>query len=216
MLVYAPSTIQEACDLMVTAFEKAAQYQAPMMLCVDGCIGSMMQPLVLPEMKKVKPLELSFAASESINPRRRIVTSLISGEERQEAFNRRLAEMYARWEAEETRVECWGTEDAEVVLAAYGVSARVARTAAGQLRGEGLRVGLIRPITLSPFPYAAFDRLDYSRVRHVVSVELAIPPQMVEDIELGVARRAPVSAVTHAGGVLMTADEVAAAVRDLR
>jgi len=106
-------------------------------------------------------------------------------------------------------------EDAEIVLVAYGVSARVARTAIEQLREKGIKAGLIRPITLYPFPYKLFDELDYSKVKQIVSVEMSIPPQMVEDIELGVARRAPISAVTHAGGVLITADEVVEAVEKL-
>jgi len=214
-LVYAPATIQETCDLMGVAFEKAVQYQSPVLICVDGCIGSMMQPVSLPEMKEIKPLDLKFTASGYINPKRRIVTSLISGEERQEAFNKKLAAMYEVWKEEEVRSETWMTEDAEIVLVAYGVSARVARTAIEQLREKGIKAGLIRPITLYPFPYKLFDELDYSKVKQIVSVEMSIPPQMVEDIELGVARRAPISAVTHAGGVLITADEVVEAVEKL-
>ena len=214
-LVYAPSTIQETCDLLGVAFEKTVEYQCPVLICVDGCIGSMMAPVELPEMKEVKPLDLHFTASGYINPDRRIVTSLISGEERQEDFNRKLAAMYEGWKRDEVRSETYLTEDAEYVLVAYGVSARVARTAVDELRAEGIRAGLIRPITIYPFPYEEFEKLDYGTVRQIVSVELSIPAQMVDDISLGVARRAPISSVTHAGGVLMTADEVVAAVEKL-
>ncbi len=210
MLVYAPETIQEACDLTVVAFEKAEEYQAPMLICMDGCIGAMMQPVVLPEMKAVEPIKLKFTAGQYINPRRKIVTSLISGEERQEIFNKKLAVMYERWKETELRYEMWNTENAEIVLVAYGICSRVAKSAILNLREMGINVGLIRPITLFPFPEIAFEKLNYEKTKLLISIELSIPPQMVDDIRLSVARRAEVRYLTHSGGILITAEEIVA------
>lgn len=210
MLVYAPETIQEACDLTVVAFEKAEEYQAPMLICMDGCIGAMMQPVVLPEMKAVEPIKLKFTAGQYINPRRKIVTSLISGEERQETFNKKLAVMYERWKETELRYEMWNTENAEIVLVAYGICSRVAKSAILNLREMGINVGLIRPITLFPFPEIAFEKLNYEKTKLLISIELSIPPQMVDDIRLSVARRAEVRYLTHSGGILITAEEIVA------
>ena len=208
MLVYAPETIQEACDLTVVAFEKAEEYRAPMLICMDGCIGALMQPVILPEMKQVKPIKLDSTAGKYINPNRTIITSLISGEDRQEKFNKSLAEMYQIWKEKELRYEMWNTENAEIVLVAYGICSRTAKAAILELERDGIHVGLIRPITLFPFPEIAFDKLNYEKVKLLVSVELSIPPQMEEDVKSSAARRAEVRSLTHAGGVLLTVEEI--------
>lgn len=215
MLVYAPSTVQEAIDLTYLAFEKAEKYQAPMMVCADGCIGAMMEPVVLPEMKDAQKMDLHFFASELINPERMIVTSLLSPEENQEKFNKMKAAMYEKWEKDEVRVEEYMTQDAEVVIASYGVSARIAKDAINQLRAQGVKAGLIRPITIAPFPYEAFDRLDYSAVKHVLCVELSIPCQVIDDVRIGVAQRAKISTLLHSGGIIFTDEEVTDAVKNL-
>ena len=106
-------------------------------------------------------------------------------------------------------------EDAEYVIAAYGTSARIAKTAIQNLRAEGLKVGLIRPITLSPFPYDSFDKLDYDRVKNILCVEMSIPCQVVEDVKIGVAKRAPIDTLTHSAGIVFTADELEDAVKKL-
>ena len=106
-------------------------------------------------------------------------------------------------------------EDAELVIAAYGVTARIAKTAIAILRQEGIRAGLIRPITLYPFPYHSFDRLDYSRVKQILCAEMSIPCQVIEDVRVGVANRAPISTVLHSGGVLFTAEDLVDAARAL-
>jgi len=208
MLVFAPASVQEAADLTYLAFEKAEQYQAPMLICVDGCIGSMMEAVELPEMKQELKNSMEFTASRIYNPKRRIVSSIIGKEELQQQFNIQKAEMYRGWETQELRYEEIMTEDAEIVLVAYGVSARVCYSALVQLRSKGIMAGLIRPITISPFPHIAIDRLDYDRVTHVVSVELSIPAQMEEDVRMSVAKRAPVSSITRSGGIFFTTDEI--------
>ncbi len=215
MLVYAPSTVQEAVDYTYLAFEKAEQYQAPMMVCADGCIGAMMEAVALPEMKDDARMKLKFFAAEEAGEDRLVVTSLYSPDEAQEKFNRIKAAMYEDWEKTEGLKEEYLLEDAEVVIAAYGVSARIAKTAIAMLRQEGIKAGLIRPITLYPFPYESFQKLDYNRVKHILCAEMSIPCQVIEDVRVGVAGRAPISTVLHSGGIIFTADDIADAVRRL-
>lgn len=215
MLVYAPATVQEAVDYTYKAFQKAEQYQSPVLVCADGCIGAMMEAVTLPEMADASPMKLRFFAAETAGEKRLVVTSLLTPDETQEEFNRQKAALYERWEKEEVLQEEYLLEDAEVVIAAYGVTARVAKTAIAILRREGIRAGLIRPITLYPFPYAAFDRLDYGRVKHILCAEMSIPCQVIEDVRVGVAKRAPISTALHSGGVLFTAEDIVDAVRAL-
>ena len=213
MLVYAPSTVQEAVDLVVTAFDKAEEYQAPMLVCADGCIGAMMEPVVLPEMHEVKPMQYKFYTKQVWPEDRMIITSILSPEEEQEKYNKLKAQMYEYWDEHECRVEEYMLEDAEYVIVAYGTTARIAKTAIQNLRSEGIRAGLIRPITISPFPYASFDKLDYSKVKHFLSVEMSIPAQLKEDVDLAVARRAKVSTLLHSAGIIFTSDEIEDAVK---
>ncbi len=215
MLVYAPATVQEAVDCTYRAFQKAEEYQSPVLVCADGCIGAMMEAVTLPEMAKAGPMKLRFFAAEAAGENRLVVTSLLTPEETQEAFNRQKAALYERWEREEVLQEEYQLEDAELVIAAYGVTARIAKTAIAILRREGIRAGLIRPITLYPFPYHSFDRLDYSRVKQILCAEMSIPCQVIEDVRVGVANRAPISTVLHSGGVLFTAEDLVDAARDL-
>jgi len=212
MLVYAPSTVQEAVDLVVKAFDKAEEYQGPMMVCADGCIGAMMEPVVLPPMKEVKRMEYNFFTKKVWPEDRMIVTSIINPEEKQEEYNKLKADLYEKWDKTETMVEEYLTEDADIILTAYGTSARIAKTAIKNLREKGIKVGLIRPITISPFPYDSFDKLDYNKVKEIMCVEMSIPCQMVEDVRIGVARRANITTLNHSAGVIFTADEIEEAV----
>ncbi|GHV47176.1 3-methyl-2-oxobutanoate dehydrogenase subunit VorB [Synergistales bacterium] len=208
MLVYAPSTAQEAVDLTYLAFDKAEQYMAPMMLCPDGCIGNIMEPVILPEMRPVKKMKISTFASKLNNPKHLNVTTLLAPEENQERFNIMMAEMYERWESCEKLVEEYWLENAEIVIVAYGVSARIAKTAIHTLREQGINVGMIRPVTIWPFPYDSFEKLDYNSLKGVLCVEMSIPCQVIEDVRVGVARRAPISTLLHSGGILIASEEI--------
>lgn len=208
MLVFAPWSVQEAVDDVYMAFEKAAEYQAPMLVCVDGCIGAMMEPVQFPEMKTDIRNEMSFFASKIYNPSRTVISSLIGREEDQQRLNIMLSDMYRKWEETEVRYESYTQDDDEVIFAAYGVSARVCMTAIEQLKKQGIRCGLIRPRMISPFPYEAFDKIDYSRVKKVISVELSNPAQMVEDVRSAVAHRAEVRTITRSGGVYFAPEDI--------
>lgn len=216
LLVYAPSTVQETVDLTVRAFDKAEEYKTPVMVCTDGCIGAMMEPVVLPELRPVERMHTGDTfAGRIFNPKRLHITTLIVPDEKQEEFNRLLAEKYERWKDRETMVEEYLLEDAEVVITAYGVVARIAKDAVHMLRSDGIKAGLLRPVTLFPFPYASFDRLDYSRLKGVICAEMSIPPQFVEDVQLGVARRTGITSVLHSGGMIHTPDEIYEAAKSL-
>lgn len=208
LLVYAPYTVQEAVDLTYKAFAKAEEYRSPVLLCPDGCIGSMMEPVVLPEMLPVKPMEVKTMATELINPKRKVVTTLLLPEETQEKFNLRKNEVYKKWIECEEMVEEYMLEDAEVLIVAYGTTARVAKEAIGNLRRDGIKVGMIRPITLFPFPYDSFEKVDYSKLKGVLCAEMSIPCQLIDDVKIGVGRRAEISTLTHAGGIIINDEEV--------
>lgn len=215
LLVYAPSTVQETIDLTVKAFDKAEEYAGPTMVCVDGCIGAMMEPVTLPEMREVKPMKIDTFASTIFNPRHLHVTTMIVPDEKQEQFSKRLAAKYESWVGTEEMVEEFLLEDAEIVVVAYGVIARIAKDAVKELRAQGIKVGLIRPITLFPFPYKSFDKINYDRLKGILCAEMSIPCQLIEDVQLGVARRAEITTLLHAGGIIHTTEEFLEAITGL-
>ncbi|MDO4567303.1 MAG: 3-methyl-2-oxobutanoate dehydrogenase subunit beta, partial [Oscillospiraceae bacterium] len=126
----------------------------------------------------------------------------------------RNAELYESWKAD-VQVEELFLDDAELVITGYGISGRIARSAVHLLRREGLKAGLIRPKTLSPFPYESYERLDFGRVRAILDVEMSIPAQMVYDVKLAVRERCKIVECLHSGGEIMSRDEVMAAARGL-
>ena len=170
MPVLAPATVQEAVDLTVLAFDWADRDRTPVLLLADGVIGTMMEPVVLPEAKTDEEVAAMKAAKRSwacvghkldyanrswIQPGH---WSTVAWQK----FNEDAAAMYESWK-KETRVEEYRTEDAEIILTAYGISGRIGKSAVNLLRAQGIRAGLIRPITVYPCPEAAFDRLDYDQ-----------------------------------------------------
>lgn len=215
MIVFAPSTVQEAVDLTYKAFDFADRDRNPVMIAIDGCIGAMMEPVVLPKSKEAVKQKYNFMGSQCLNPNRTIVTSLLPLEEHQEAFNIKTAAIYEKWNAEEVLVEEYMVDDAEIIIAAYGTSARIAKTAIKELRKNDIKVGLIRPITIYPFPYESFQKLDYNKVTHIIDVELSIPAQMVEDVRMGVAEKAPITCVGHSAGIFVTVEEIMEAVKQV-
>jgi 2-oxoglutarate ferredoxin oxidoreductase subunit alpha len=124
------------------------------------------------------------------------------------------SELYDSWE-KDVQVEELYLDDAEIVLTAYGISGRIARSAVTLLRREGIKAGLIRPRTVSPFPYESYEKLDFGRVRTILDIEMSIPAQMVNDVRLAVRERCPIETCLHAGGEIMGRDEVMARAREL-
>lgn len=215
--VYAPSTVQEAVDLVYEAFDKSWEYMNPCLVLADGYIGSIMEPVNLPPMKDVKRKEFPVYTTRFFtdNPKRRMCATMIVNEAEQEKWNIVQAERYRHIEKSEVRVEEYMTEDAEYMIVAYGTSARVAKTAVKLLRERGVKTGLIRPITVWPFPYGSLRKLDSKKVKKILCLELSIPPQLVEDIRIGIEGRIPVETYGRSAGNIFTAEEVALQVENI-
>ncbi|MDR2605931.1 MAG: 3-methyl-2-oxobutanoate dehydrogenase subunit VorB [Oscillospiraceae bacterium] len=214
ILVFAPSTVQEMVDYVFKAFELGDKYRIPAMILADGMLGQMMEPVVLPEAAEVSTDDKPWAASGHKGARKKnIINSLYLDPyllektilERQERYNAIIAN--------EQRAEEILCEDAEVIVVAYGASARVSRSAVAQARAEGLKAGLLRPITLWPFPNDAVKRLAGS-VKAFITVEMSMG-QMVEDVRLAVGGKVPVHFAGRTGGVIPTPAEVLEKIKEV-
>ena len=213
MLVLAPSTIQEAVDMMGQAFELAQKYMYPVYILCDGFTGSMMEPVVLPGMMSDDAIAAERKKNEAwaITGRKgaasyhRIGAGHRPGAERPslEKKNRDDWAMYEQWKTDEIEYELYRTEDAELIITAYGVSARISRSAVDILRNEGYKVGLIRPIKVHPFPDIAYEELDYSKLRGILCAEMSIPPQFAYDVEAVVRKRARIDTCLRSGGEIL-------------
>lgn len=215
-IVFAPHTVQEAVDIMYDAFDYVERDRNPVMILMDGCMGSVMEEVELPIMKELPKLPDwalgNFTPGESRDPR---LISSIADEDMVELMNKRGAMLFKNWEANDVRWEEYMTDDAEYITVAYGTSARVCKYAVNELRKEGVKIGLIRPITLVPFPKAVLHDLDYNRVKAIIDVEMAIPCQMVDDIAQQVMERAPILTFGHSGGIRLKNEETTDAIRAL-
>lgn len=216
-LVYAPATVQEAVDLTYKACEMAAVEHCPVVVLTDGSTGACMEAVTFPEAREPKKIDYigTCGAKYGMSDPYYLVASYMPNPELQEEFNKKLDAKYKRWAEEYTEVEEYMVDAAEYVIASYGVSARTAKTAIDSLREQGVRVGMIRPITVYPFPYDAFDRLDPEKVKAVIDVEMSIPAQMVDDVRLGVSNRIPVYTTGRSGGVMITNEEIERAVLEI-
>lgn len=209
ILVFAPSTVQEMVDLVSDAFDLADQYRMPSMILADGMLGQMMEPVTLPEERDTAPIEKPWAACGHEKKREHnIINSLYLTPDKLEDL---VVERYKRYEIvkqKEQRAEEYLTADAEVCVVAYGASARVARSAVNQLREQGKKVGLIRPITLWPFPVDVLKKAA-GHVKKMLVVEMSMG-QMVDDVKLAVDCKVPVSFFGRTGGMIPTPAEVRA------
>lgn len=202
-IVLAPNSVQEMCDLTVKAFDLAHQYRTPVYVLADGVLGQLIEPVDLPE-KAIKPqIDTSWAVAGSPETAENMITSIILDFDKLEQFNDKLQKKYADIEQNEVDYEGTMLEDADIVLVAYGIVSRVARTAVARARAKGFKVGLLRPKTLFPFPGAALRDLARSESTRFVSVELS-NGQMVDDIRLSIACSRPVERVNRMGGSLVT------------
>ena len=222
MIVLAPSSVQEAADMTYRAFDLADRDRNPVLILADGVIGTMMEPVILPEMKSDEELAAMKEAKRSwacvghpldYAHRSWIEPGHWRTEDMQRA-NEEAAVLYASWE-KDAAAEEYLVDDAQVVLTAYGISARIAKSAINLLRAEGIKAGLIRPITVHPFPYSAFDHIDYGKCRAVLDVEMSIPAQFVEDVQASVMERCPIKTCLCSGGNIMSREAVIAAARNI-
>lgn len=214
LLVYAPESVQEIIGYVFTAFDKAEQYRVPSMLLLDGILGQMMEPVDFDNVPTPKISEKPWATNGHGNKRpHNIVNSLYLKPEELEAKNFERFERYKLIEKNEQVAEDYMTDDAEIIVAAFGVSARVAKSAINQARAEGIKVGLIRPVSLYPFPVDHFAKIkDDPRVKEILTVEMNMG-QMINDVRLAVECRKPVSLLNHTGGIVPSPAEVYARIK---
>ena len=211
MLVLAPDSVQEMADMTVKGFELAEKYRVPCMVLTDGTLGQMMEPVVL-DVGDVKTYEKPWALTGTKGERpHNIINSLSLNPEELEVWNHNRFDRYATMAAEETRYEEFMMEDADICVVAFGIAARVSKNAVVAARKEGINVGMIRPITLWPFPKEPLAKAAQN-CKHFISVELSMG-QMIEDVELSIGCSRPVSLCHRTGGIIPTPAEVLAAIR---
>lgn len=205
-LVLAPSTIQEMVDLVGLAFPLAERYRLPVIIAADGILGQMMEPVMLPD--PVDPPPPPDWATTGAVVRRRLISSIYLQPEELEAHVQELMALYDEIRANEQRWEDYHADDADLIVVAFGTVARIARSAVDRARAEGVRVGLVRAITLWPFPTRAFERTP----RRWLVVEMN-SGMMVEDVRLTTGGRVPVEFYGRVGGVVPTPVEIAGIIR---
>ena len=208
--VLAPASIAEATDLVADAFDLAERYRTPVMILADGVLGQAMEP-VWPTYREPPRRVAGWQLTGADGRARRVVRSLHLRPEELEDHNRRLQAKYATIAELETRWAAERLEDADVVVVAYGTSARVAGTAVQRVRDQGIAAGLLRPITLWPFPSAALLEMAGGR-RSVVVVEMSAG-QLVEDVRLAIEGTVPVFLHSRMGGMVPTPGEVVHAIQ---
>ena len=214
LIVLAPASVQEACDLTYLAFDLSDKYRVPAMILGDGMIGQLMEPVELPPMRALSDIpEKDWATDGAFGEKRRILNSLLIDPDTLEPHVQAMQKTYAEIAQNETRCETYLCEDAEIVLTAYGTVGRIAKSAVDALRKAGVKAGLIRPITLFPFPAEAY-RAAANTAKAFLTVELSLG-QMVEDVELAVGGTKPVYFFGRQGGNVMTEEEIVDAAKEV-
>jgi len=204
-IVLAPYSVQEMADLTLLAFELADRYRNPVVILADGFVGQMMEPVEFAQ-EAVLPEFPFWAVAGTEETRANMITSLHMGTDDLEAHNRALEAKYRTAEQREPRAEHWYTDDADVVLVGYGIVARILKAVTTELRGMGVKAGMIRPITLYPFPNADFQKLA-ERSQSFVVVEMS-NGQMIEDVRLALNGARPVEFMSRVGGNVPSHEEV--------
>ena len=208
VVVFAPASVQEAVELTQRAFDVADQYRMPAMILGDGVIGQMMEPVEMPEYKPRPLPKKDWAATgwDGKSRPRAVINSLYIEADRCEELNLALKKQYEEIAKNECMVEEQYMDDAEYVIAAYGTTARIALTAIRQARAQGVKAGLIRPITLWPFPSEAFARAA-QKAKKFLTVEMSLG-QMVDDVRIAVNGAQPVEFYGRTGGVIPGVGEI--------
>ncbi len=209
-LVLAPDSVQEMAELTALAFELADEYRNPVFVLADGCIGQMMEAVEFPDVA-VAPPRKEWRVDGTLETRMNLITSIYLEPDGMEKHVNRLEAKYKRAGREAVRAESVRTEDAGIVLVGYGITARILKAVVELARAEGLAVGLLRPITLYPFPNQQLRELS-QHASAFVAVELSTG-QMVDDVRLALEGRRPVEFYGRAGGSVPSAEEVLAFVR---
>ena len=206
LIVLAPASVQEMVDLTVKGFDLADKYRVPAMVLADGTMGQMMEPVTL-DVEKSEKVEKPWATTgTSKHEGRNVINSLSLSPAQLEEWNINRYERYAKIEKDEVLYEEFMMDDAEICIVAFGIASRVSKNAILEARKKGVKVGMIRPITVWPFPKEALYKAA-SKVKAFLSVELNMG-QMVDDVKLAVNCSKPVYFYGRTGGVIMTPDEI--------
>ncbi len=214
ILVFAPCSVQEMVDTVMKAFDKADEYRIPAMILADGLLGQMMEPVTFPPARETLPDKSDWAACGHGNKRpRHIINSLYLDAPLLEKNVKERFERYAIIEEHETDAELYQCDDAELVVTAYGASARVAKSAVMTARKQGLKVGLFRPKTLWPFPKKELNQA-IAHASQLLCVEMSMG-QMIDDVRLAINCSRPVAFFGRTGGVIPTPAEVLAEIKKL-
>ena len=212
-IVLGPSTVQELVDCMPLAFDLADQYQIPVVVLADGILGQMMEPIVLDKKPRRELPPKDWALTGAKDREQNIVRSLWLPEGALEEHNYKLQAKYEQIQKDEVLCEQYALDDAEIVVVAYGVAARIVRSAVNQARKEGIKAGWIRPITLWPFPTEQIAKAaDELSIFLVVEMSMG---QMVEDVKLAVAGKTPVLFYGRPGGGVPTVSQVLERIKQL-
>jgi 2-oxoisovalerate ferredoxin oxidoreductase alpha subunit len=206
-IVLAPNSVQEMCDFTIKAFELAEKYRNPVVILADGVLGQMVEPLKFP-VESVQPkINVTWAVCGTKDTKNNLVTSIFLNFEQLENFNYKLQKKYDEIKKNEVDFEEYLIEDAEIILVAYGISSRIARSAVDLAREEGIKTGLFRLKTLFPFPADKLKRIAEKLECSFISVEMS-NGQMMEDIILAINCNRNVELVNRMGGTLMDVDSI--------
>jgi 2-oxoglutarate ferredoxin oxidoreductase subunit alpha len=217
LIVLAPSSVQEMYDFVETGFDLAFKYRNPTMILSDGAIGQMMEKVEIGEQKprmteqEIREKYPWATTGKTKDRERNVITSLELDSSKMEKFNRKLIDKYREIEEKEVRYEEIQVEDAEYLLIAYGTTSRICEKVVQLAREEGIKLGLLRPITLFPFPRKRLDELS-GQVKGMLSVEMSAG-QMVEDVRLAVNGKVQVEYYGRMGGIIPSAEEIVDALK---
>jgi 2-oxoglutarate ferredoxin oxidoreductase subunit alpha len=212
-IVLAPASVQEAIDLTVLAFDLAEKYRNICMVMADGSIGQMMEPAELPEMRPLRTTTPDWATDGCLNREQRILTSILIDPTLEEIYNHKILNTWYRIQANEIRYKEYYLDDAEFVVIGFGTAGRIALTAVRNARAEGIKVGLFRPISLSPFPFSQVEELVKSS-QGILVTEMNTG-QMLEDVKMAVKGRVPIEFYARLGGIVPYPDEILGEIRRL-
>ena len=214
LIVLAPSSIQEIVDCTTNAFDLADKYRMPVMILGDGMIGQMMEPISFPENVKTNETEKTWATTGTKMKRKRnVINSLYIDPKELEDLVIERYKKYAEVEKNEVRFETENTDDADIILVAYGTTARIATAAMRMAREEGIKVGLIRPITLWPFPSEIIAKTAKT-CKAMISVEMSMG-QMIEDVKLAANGACPVHFYGRTGGMVPDPKSILAKIKEV-
>jgi len=212
-IVLAPASVQEAIDLTVLAFDLAEKYRNICVVLADGSIGQMMEPAELPEMRPLRTTTPDWATDGCMNRKQRILTSILINPSLEEIYNHKILDTWYRIKENEIRYKEYYLDDAEYMVIGFGTAGRIALTAVRNARAEGIKVGLFRPISVSPFPFPQLEEL-VKTTQGILVTEMNTG-QMLEDVRMAVKGRVPVEFYARLGGMVPYPDEILGEIRRL-